>query len=887
VEAISDPGLLLKITPPKLRKSLLVRDRLRRIGESGDETGVLLVEAPAGYGKTSLIAQWRLDWLQSGAAVGWLNLDAGDSPITLVRGIALGLRRSLGRGTFGTEATEAVRRGAGTAAALTSLLAEITETSRPMVVVFDNGERLGDSETVEILEYLLHNLPPNLRVMIGTRPPVRAEVLDLLGQGLLRRLTAAELSFDLPEAIRLLTSRFGGRIDADLCARLHVVTGGWPLGLQLAAAALERSKDLRRTVEEFSASRDDATQHLFESLVNSLPNGLGDFLTPCALLDSLHPSLCEAVTGDDDAAYSLQRLVVETPLVSATEEGEWLRLHPLAREYLTSRAERTLTEDARNSVHVRAWRWLATHGSPERAARHALAAGLPGEALELVSASLRDEFNRGHHGNVIEWLGRIPQSAVESNHQLRLVALWMHALGFHLGDALRHADALIEDPTVDQAVRAEAMVAMGSAFAMFDRHDEVRRYVSLCESTSQGSVTRQVLAYLHADSACNSGQPERARQLIARSAAEQLEPVTQVWFAFLTVWTYLWEGRPLMAEQVVRPQQARWEAHVGRRDPWTSLMGSVLAGACWQQDLRDDAKAFLADRLDLIEQASGYGGLIQAYLTLARMAALEGEYPRAFAYLEALAAVGETREMVRLVATSLAERVRMHAARQRFNQAAQVLAELEAVVERSTMSDLLAPQVHLEVAMARSYAVVATGDPVSAAASVAQGGELAIRLNRGYEAVQILAFEALLAERGGKPPDALLTEALSRAESGGLVRVFADTLPEVADLIRRHRHGIPAAIVTGAFIDRVLAAAESTTTHERQPAPPGRSSLLTPKEYQVLRLLAGGLPNKRIATELELSSETVKWHVKKLLAKLNAGSRDHAVHRARILGLLR
>ena len=323
MEAIADPGLLLKVTPPKLRKTLLLRERLRRIGAAGDDTSVLLVEAPAGYGKTSLIAQWRLDWLQGGAAVGWLNLDAGDRPITVVSGIALGLRRSMGRANFGADAIDAVRRGAGTASALTSLLAEITEASCPMVLVLDNGERIGDAEAVDVIDYLLHNLPPNLRVVVGTRPPARTQTLDLLGQGLLRRVTAADLCFDVPEAIHLLTVRFGGRIDADLCARMHGITGGWPLGLQLAAAALERAADPLRAIEEFSRSRDDATQHLFESVVASLPNGLGDFLTRCSLLDSLHPSLCEAVTGDDDAALSLQRLVVETPLVSATEEGEW------------------------------------------------------------------------------------------------------------------------------------------------------------------------------------------------------------------------------------------------------------------------------------------------------------------------------------------------------------------------------------------------------------------------------------------------------------------------------------------------------------------------------------------------------------------------------------
>jgi LuxR family transcriptional regulator, maltose regulon positive regulatory protein len=887
MDAIPDPGLVLKITPPKLRKGLLVRERLRRIGASGDDVAVILVEAPAGYGKTSLLAQWRLDWLHEGAAVAWLNLDAGDSPITLVTGIALGLRRSMARSNFGIDAIEVVRRGAGTATALTSLLAEITEASRPMVLVLDNGERIGDADAVEVLDYLLHNLPPNLRVVIGARPQARAETLDLLGQGLLRRVTAADLCFDLPEAIQLLTARLNGQIDADLCARLHDIAGGWPLGLQLAAAALERAADPGRAIEAFSKSHDDATQHLFESLIGSMPKELADFLTRCALLDSLHPSLCEAATGDDDAGLSLQRLVFETPLLSATEEGEWLRLHPLAREYLRSRAEKMLSAQEHREIHVRAWRWLAAHGFLERAAQHALAAGCRAEALELISVSLRDEFDRGHHGQVIEWLARIPQAAIESNVQLRLVALWMHALAHHPGDTIQQATALIDDPTLDEAVRSEAMIALAVVADLLDRHDEARHYVSLCGAAAAGSRTRQVMAHLQADFACNAGQTERCRRLLVPMADERITPVVQIWRDFLTVWSYLLEGRPVLAEQFARVQHTRWEAQVGRRGPWTALLGGVLAAACWQQDLRSDARALLANRLDVIEQGSAYGGLISAYQTLARMAAFERDEARAFAYLEALAAIGEGRGTVRLVVASLAERVRLHAARQRPAQAAALLTELSAAVDRSAVSDLLAPQLRLDLEMARTFVAVAANDLGGAQGHLAAARQVATDLNRGYEAVQILALQALLAERAGESPVAALIEAVSRAGSGGLVRVFADTLPEVVDLVRRRLQGTAHPSVSRVFLDRVLAAAEAVHEIEQQTAPLAGGALLTPKESAVLRLLAGGLPNKRIATELELSSETVKWHVKKLLAKLNAGNRDHAVERARMLGLLR
>jgi LuxR family maltose regulon positive regulatory protein len=505
-----------------------------------------------------------------------------------------------------------------------------------------------------------------------------------------------------------------------------------------------------------------------------------------------------------------------------------------------------------------------------------------------VSATLRDEFYKGHNGTVIEWLTRIPRATVESNPQLRLVALWMHGMSYQLDDALRLAGGLIDEPAADESVRTEAMAALGSAYAILDRHDEARHFVSACEASSPGPVARQVLTYLHATIACTSGEPECARRLLTRSEGDQVTAaVVQVWYDFLQAWSYLWEGRPAMAEQAVRWEHGRWDAQVGRRGSGTVILGSLLAGACWQQDLRDDARALLADRLDSVEQACGYGGLVQAYLTMARMAEFEGDEARALACLEALAAVGEVRGMVRVVAASLAERVRLHAARRRPAQAAVNLAQLSEVVDRSRMSELLAPLVYLEHEMAWAFSAVAADDSALAQAHVTRAKELATRLNRGYEAVQALALEALLAERAGASPETLLTEALSRAESGGLVRVFADTLPEVVELVSRHARGGLVGSASREFIDRVLAAAEPGARSGQESTPLARSALLTPKEYQVLRLLAGGLPNKRIAAELDLSADTVKWHVKKLLAKLNAGSRDHAVDRARMLGLLR
>jgi LuxR family maltose regulon positive regulatory protein len=886
MDAATNPSLVLKTTPPKLRKSLLERERLRRIRADGDDVAVFLVEAPAGHGKTSLLAQWRLDWVQSGAVVAWLNVDAEDSPVTIVSGIVLGLRRGSGQATFGTDAIEAVRRGSGTSLALTSLLAEITDAANPTVLIFDNCERIRDPQVLEVFDYLLHNLPPNLQIAAGSRIHVPLHVADLLGQGNLRRVTAADLRFDRAETIRLLSARLGDRVNADLCASLHEITEGWPLGLQLAAAALERTTDPVQAIQSFSASRDDATRQLFDGMVDSLTPALAGFLMRCALLDALHASLCEAVTGDEDSALTLQRLLVETPLLTATEEGEWLRLHPLAREYLRTRADRELSESVRNQVHIRAWHWLAAHGFPERAAQHALAAGRRREALTLVAGSLSDEFDRGHVGTVVEWLARIPSKEIQGNVPLRRIAMWIQALSYRPGGALPEANSLADDPTVDDSVRGEGILALACAFAFADRIDQSRQYASRLSGQNADSRARRLLADLEMYWDMCAGATEVARQHLARIPDDGRFPTARIWGDYFSAHTYLWEGRPVLAEQSTRLQVARWEAQVGRREQWTCMLAGALAIACWQRDLREEARALLAHRLDVIEQSNGPHGLAYAYRTLAQMAAIAGDEARAFASLEALAALGVGRGLARFVVVSLSERIRLHAVGQRPGQAQSLLHELEAAFEQSAVCPTLEPLLRLELALARTFAALANGDTRTAGDHLAAAWNFARQINRGYETVQILALQALLAERAGESPSALLVEALSRAEAGDLVRVFADTHPEVVDLVRRFAQRGAHSPVTRAFIDRVLAAANLTVGEAAKPASPTESGMLTPKEGEVLQLLAAGLANKRIATELGLSSETVKWHVKKLFAKLSAGSREHAVERARMLGLI-
>ena len=170
---------------------------------------------------------------------------------------------------------------------------------------------------MELCDYMLHNLPANLQIVIGSRSRLPLAVNDLVVHGNLRRVSVKQLQFDLNETLSLLTLRFAEKASLGLAARLHELTEGWPLGLQLAVTAMEQASDPEQALQHFSHSGDETTQQLLAGFLAHLAPGLADFLLRCALLDALHPELCAAISEQPNAAALLEQLRRESALLSS------------------------------------------------------------------------------------------------------------------------------------------------------------------------------------------------------------------------------------------------------------------------------------------------------------------------------------------------------------------------------------------------------------------------------------------------------------------------------------------------------------------------------------------------------------------------------------------
>lgn len=876
--------LLLKVTPPRVPRDAIVRSGLAG-GQAGQrEHPVLLVQAPAGFGKTFLLAQCRREHLAQGAAVAWLLGQPQDDPARFVQALALAVRVGAGRPTFG----HALLQGAVPAGleGITHWLAEVAQSALRLVLIVDEADRL-PPETREALAYLLRNTPPNLRCIVAARTDCQLSLDDLVAYGECLQVGTAQLRFSLEETIQLARHRFGDAIDRDAAARLHELTDGWPLGLQLALSVGATTGNAARLPRQ-APPADALRTQLLDYLLGNLDPADLDFLTRISLADPLHPELCEALVPDSDARGRLARLLRDTPVLVASEQSDWLRLHSLAGEALRERL-RALPAPQQQELHAHAADWLAERGLLDAAAEHAHASGQHQKAYELAERSLYDTLmTQGRHSAVLEWLGRLPADELDRRPRLLLAAAWSLALSERHDQAQQLVNRILAQPGVDDALRCECALILGAAAVFADDPD---RFADLHDPWAEHPPLRATfLLQIHANRTAFrtllEGEPALARlrqQQAPRSESGAQSAYMMRWGEFIIALSYLWEGQVLLAEQLLRPALASAEADLGRRSGFASMMAALLAAALWERNQPEEAAAVLANRLDVLERSGLPESVLLGFRTIIRIAAATQSEHRALELLGALDAVGIARKLPRLRVASLVDRVRLHARQFRSETCRDLCRELDELLAHpdTPRGRLWQRSVAGLRLLAQAYAALAAQDWRGALQPLAELEALALQLRMGRVRIEAMALRAWALDRCGEKSQATLREAMGLAEASGLQRVFADAHPALAAWLAtavgppEPAAGAPARPAPAPVVARPPVQSRATP-----------SMALTPKEREVLELLSRSLSNKEIGLAMQVGEETIKWHMKNLFAKLDAGTRKQVVSRARILGLL-
>src|SRR5262245_17407819 len=490
--AASGPNALLatKLHVPRPQPGFVPRPRLVQALGDGLARGVVLVCAPAGFGKTALLAEWA----DGGRyPLVWLGLDRGDSdPARFWRYVLAALDR-VRPGLAGRMGPllgpPAPRSFEGLVTALINELAADPGPDQVMLVLDDY--QLIDSEQVhESLAFLLENLPPGLHLVLASRTDPPLPLARQRGRGQLAELRAAELRFTGQEAAALLADAAGPELSPAAVAALVARTEGWAAGLQLAGLSLRGHADAAGFVAGFSGSHRFVLDYLTDEVLERQDGQTGAFLLETSVLDRRSGELCNAVTGRAGGQAMLEQVEgAGLFLVPLDEERGWWRYHHLFADLLRARLQRDQPGRV-PELHRAAAAWSDQHDLADDAIRHALAAGDAAWAARLIERHVDALMFHNEQATLQRRIETLPAELVRSRPRLLLVQTWIaqwagqvEAAG-RLLDAAEHAFANATDEAFEPSVgRAASLLAnLPAAIAL------ARAYLAHLRGDAEGTA---------------------------------------------------------------------------------------------------------------------------------------------------------------------------------------------------------------------------------------------------------------------------------------------------------------------------------------------------------------------------------------------------------------
>lgn len=417
------PGMVLvatKLHVPDVRPGIVPRDALVARLTGGTDRRLALVCAPAGWGKTVLLAQWHA---AEQRAFAWLSLDASDDDPVRFWSYVLAALRTVVPGFGGAVLAALPNADTGLIdVVLPRLINELAELPEPVVLVLDDFHLLEDELVLSSVAFLARHLPRTIQLALATRTEPSLPLARWRAGGELVEIRADELRFGGPEADALLNGSLTLGLAADEVELLHQRTEGWPAGLQLAALSLQGREDRDAFIRSLAGDDRQIGDYLHEVIESAAP-ALREFLLRTSVLERMCAPLCEAMTGDPDAGLLLAEAYRSNLFVVALDDrGHWYRYHHLLRDLLR-RELAGEDPDAIAELHARAAAWHRSNGDVEAAIVHATSAGAVDEARALIT----DNWHSAWHANprtVARWLDALPAGAVEADPCLCLARGW-------------------------------------------------------------------------------------------------------------------------------------------------------------------------------------------------------------------------------------------------------------------------------------------------------------------------------------------------------------------------------------------------------------------------------------------------------------------------------
>lgn len=880
------PLIATKLGPPRSAGPLLQRPRLLARLDRLRECTLALVVGGAGFGKTTLLSQWRQQRVEAGQAVAWLSLDEQDDSLSCFRRYLLAALDACPAAPSGLEAARAASQSPG-AGFIALLINALSLRDTPLYVVIDDLHLIRSPAIHHDLVELIQHAPACLHLLLGSRSTPALPLSQLRARQQLLEIDAHDLRFDLEEVQAYFHDTAPAPLSPGDLQQLMHLTEGWITGIRLAALAptLNPGRALGHGSRLLG-------RYLQEVVLEPLPAAVQAFLLQTAVLNRLTPELCNAVTQRDDGEQMLGFIEQHNLFISALDEqGRWFRFHALFSDMLYERLEHSGEPIA--PLHERASNWLAGQQLWAEAIRHALAAGKLASQLACADQGAQSLAEEGDIDTLVRWLQQLPIGVDEQRIELQLNLGWALAHHFRFDES---RELLGELPTLFQQhalsprlrVKYQVVGAITEAFAE-NIEGSIQRVEPLlaqipCGDTWVDGLVCNILSYGYlVQGRYHQAQRVQRHMPCPNTPADNL--FVSVYRAFILGLGHLRQGDLLSAEEDYRQTLLQAERLTGRQSSGSATLAALLGEILQERGDWSALDELLDGRLPQIDAIAPLDALLAAYSALARRALARDEPGQANRLLEHAQQLATARRWPRLQGALLAEQFHVHLSCTQSPQAQSLLEQLHAL---AALADGAAdPHQHLQRCAARCQAqwLMAQAEPEQAAQWCTPWIE---RLHQQGQTLEALRFQAMRATawwQAGQSRQAheALLAFLEPARRQRLNRSLLDNGPAMLELLQSAARELKGA--SKSYLQCLL-----DNSHGQAPAPSGPAPMLihclSERESQTLLLVAEGQSNKEIARTLEISAETVKWHLKNLYSKLQVTSRTQAMNRARELSLL-
>lgn len=926
------PDLLAtKLYLPRPRRSLVSRPRLVQRLEEAADLPLILVSAPAGFGKTTLLSAWihAQESLEQGRKAAWLSLDPGDNDPTRFATYLIAAFASLDPAIQPDLLYAALRNSQNFPLenALIPLINQLNLLQTPVLLVLDDLHVITNAVIYRALTFLVENLPPAVQLVISTRRDPSLPLARWRASALLAEIREPELRFTREEICAYLQQGTGLPLSDEDASELEARTEGWIAGIQMAVIAMRSAPGRREQAQSlpgFSGSHRYVLDYLSDEVLRSQPVPVQRFLLFTSILERISAPLCQAVLDEDEFAVWMP-LESTSPspiegsryqeilhhleqdnlfLVPVDDHREWYRYHHLFAETLRDHLNHAYPQLV-PELHRRASDWFFEHGYLVEAVEHALAAQDWERAARYIHPAADYLIRVGEVSTLLGWFSRLPANVIRASAELCTWLAWCHKI--------RGSYALIE-PLLQDAQRA--LEQSGPPQAVSQKVAARRRRSLLGQA-----------AIMRASIALNQEQHDLALDL-SRQALEML-PEDHRYLRMLAVTNiaivHLYRGDAGAAEKILVEKQTSLPPD-GHPNIYLGLL-SILVRVRLHRGALHAAMEVCRQALELATAHNMQTYSSGPYLHMADIYYEWNQLDEAAACCQKAARIARTAGQWTVLFYTLLCLSQVHQARGNSREAHEQLDNAGELLDRLEGSG------HREqLALVRGRLLLAQGkteeaDQITASADVNRNPRRAFfarvtrvrlllaqgRIQEAHQQVEAVlqdarscgplryqietqALKALALQASGQCPQALraLECALLLAEEAGYTRLFLDLgepLHRLLDALLRTAARSPTAAAAARLVKGFTPITRSSQAHsQRRSGSPRLSSApadtLSDREVTVLNLIAAGLSNEAIARELYISLNTVRTHTKSIYRKLNVRSRTQAVARAQAAGLM-